>query len=75
MTYWARVFIEPGSDADAHPVSIGEKELGARPALNAGTTFEHRGKEMAGLIDVIAPADWETLGVVPTILVIQQRPE
>jgi hypothetical protein len=50
---------------------IGEKELREHPIKGQRVTFEHRGKVETGVVDLIAPENWEGRALIPTLTVIQ----
>jgi hypothetical protein len=66
----ARVHLQrPGATIAA---DLGEKDLEIRPIRYGRALFRHEGKVEVGRIEQIDPADWESSGVVPTVLVVQR---
>ncbi|HEV2548616.1 MAG TPA: hypothetical protein VGU20_14845 [Stellaceae bacterium] len=54
-------------------VDLGEKELEVRPIRYGRAQFDHDGKTEVGQIEQINPADWDTIGAVPRVLVVQRQ--
>jgi hypothetical protein len=54
-------------------VDLGEKELDVRPIRYGRAQFDHDGRTEVGRIEEIEPADWETTGAVPKVLVVQRQ--
>jgi hypothetical protein len=54
-------------------VDLGEKELDVRPIQYGRAQFEHDGRTEVGRIERIDPADWDTTGAVPKVLVVQRQ--
>jgi hypothetical protein len=54
-------------------VDLGEKDLDVRPIRYGRAQFEHDGRTEVGQIERIDPADWETAGAVPNVLVVQRQ--
>ena len=50
---------------------IGPMDVDQRPVKGRQVRFTHGGKIEIGLVEQIVPDDWESLGVVPTIHVVQ----
>jgi hypothetical protein len=44
-----------------------------RPVLYGRAQFAHDGRTEVGHIEQIEPADWETIGAVPKVLVVQRQ--
>jgi hypothetical protein len=54
-------------------VDLGEKDLDVRPIRYGRAQFDHDGRTEVGRIEEIEPADWDTTGAVPKVLVVQQQ--
>jgi hypothetical protein len=60
---------------DAEPEYLGEVEFDLRPVVGSSVSLSHKGKRETGQIETIAPPNWESLGVVPTVHIAQgQKP-
>jgi hypothetical protein len=44
-----------------------------RPIRYGRAEFDHDGKTEVGQIEQIDPVDWDTIGAVPKVLVVQRR--
>jgi hypothetical protein len=66
----ARIYLQrPGTKI---AIDLGEKYLDVRPIRYGRAQFEHDGRTEVGQIEQIDPADWETTGAVPKVLVVQR---
>ncbi|HEV2549593.1 MAG TPA: hypothetical protein VGU20_19915 [Stellaceae bacterium] len=54
-------------------VDLGEKDLEVRPIRYGRAQFDHDGKTEVGQIEQIDPGDWDTIGAVPKVLVVQRQ--
>jgi len=68
----ARVYLQR-SDSKTEAVYLGEIELEVRPIRKGRASFMHEGRIEIGHIDTVAPPDWDEIGVVPTIYVVQRQ--
>jgi hypothetical protein len=73
MTYRARVYLQRRSEMTA--TYFGPMDVDPRPVKGHQVRFTHDGKIEIGLVDQIVPDDWGSLGVVPTIHVVQRAGE
>jgi hypothetical protein len=69
MSYRARVYLERTSEKAA--TYIGPMDVELRPVRGRQVRFTHDGKIEIGQVDQVVPENWESLGVVPTIHVVQ----
>jgi|HubBroStandDraft_6_1064221.scaffolds.fasta_scaffold1252887_2 hypothetical protein len=70
MNYRARVYLQRPSEMAA--TYIGPMDVDSRPVKGHQVRFTHDGKIEIGLVDQVVPDSWESLGVVPTIHVVQR---
>ena len=71
MTFRAHVhFQRPGALVAA---DIGEQQLSWRPILYGRIEFLYDGKTQVGRVEEVDPPDWDTRGVVPTVLIVQRQ--
>lgn len=73
MNYRARVYLQRPSELAA--TYIGPMDVDPRPVKGHEVRFTHDGKIEIGLVDQVVPDKWESLGVVPTIHVVQRAGE
>lgn len=69
MNYRARVYLQRPSKTTV--TYIGQIDVDPRPARGHRVRFTHDGKIEMGLVEQVLPDEWESLGVVPTIHVVQ----
>ena len=69
MSYRARVYLQRPSETAA--TYIGPMDVDPRPVKGRQVRFTHDGKMEIGQVDQVVPENWESLGVVPTIHVVQ----
>jgi len=69
MSYRARVYLQRSSETAA--TYIGPMDVDPRPVKGSQVRFTHEGKIEIGQVDQVVPENWASLGVVPTIHVVQ----
>ena len=73
MAYRTLVYIHRFPDGE--PEYLGEVEFDLRPVVGSSVSFSHKGKRETGQIEMIAPPNWESRGVVPAVHIAQgQKP-
>lgn len=72
MAYRVHIYLKRSGTQIA--VDLGEKELETRPIRHGRAQFEHEGKKETGHIEHVEPADWDSTGTVPRVVVVQLAP-
>jgi hypothetical protein len=69
MSFRALVYLQRPGHTEG--VYLGEIVLDLRPVKDGRTRFMHEGKVESGHIDSVMPPNWDSIGVIPTIYVVQ----
>jgi hypothetical protein len=73
MSFKVRVYLQLPGGTKVH--YIGERDLEQRPVRGGHVIIEHEGKMETFRVDMIVPDNWQQIGGVPTITVIQSQGE
>ena len=69
MDFKARVYMQrPGMSIGEY---LGQVVLEMRPVQNGKARFVYRGKIETGHIESVTPQDWDKIGAIPTLHVMQ----